>query len=293
MAKEGLKFSIKGRPKSIASIWNKMQKQKVSFEDIYDIFAIRIVLDTKPEQEKSDAWRTYSVVTDFYPPNPDRLRDWISIPKANGYESLHTTVMSPTGKWVEVQIRSERMDEIAEKGYAAHWRYKGQHADSRLDQWIGQIREVIEGGEDSALEFVDELKLDLFNEEVYVFTPNGDLIVLAKGATALDFAFRVHTQVGQKCIGAKVNKKLVPIGHVLQSGDQIEILTSRKQKPKEDWLQIVATASARSKIRASLRANRQKQAAEGKRHVAQAVQKARHRFHSGQPRGARARLKVD
>ena len=264
LTKEGLKFAIKGRPKSIASIWNKMQKQKVSFEDIYDIFAIRIVLDTKREQEKSDAWRTYSVVTDFYPPNPDRLRDWISIPKANGYESLHTTVMSPTGKWVEVQIRSERMDEIAEKGYAAHWRYKGQRADSRLDQWIGQIREVIEGGEDSALEFVDELKLDLFNEEVYVFTPNGDLIVLAKGATALDFAFRVHTQVGQKCIGAKVNKKLVPIGHVLQSGDQIEILTSRKQKPKEDWLQIVATASARSKIRASLRANRQKQAVEGK-----------------------------
>ena len=264
LVKEGLEFSIKGRPKSIASIWNKMQKQKVSFEDIYDIFAIRIVLDARPDQEKSDAWRTYSVVTDFYPPNPDRLRDWISIPKANGYESLHTTVMSPTGKWVEVQIRSERMDAIAEKGYAAHWRYKSQNADSRLDQWIGQIREVIEGGEDSALEFVDELKLDLFNEEVYVFTPKGDLIVLAKGATALDFAFRVHTQVGQKCIGAKVNKKLVPIGHVLESGDQIEILTSRKQKPKEDWLQIVATASARSKIRAALRANRQKRAADGK-----------------------------
>ena len=262
--KEGLKFSIKGRPKSIASIWNKMQKQRVSFEDIYDIFAIRIILDTPPEQEKSDAWRTYSVVTDFYPPNPDRLRDWISIPKANGYESLHTTVMSPTGKWVEVQIRSERMDELAEKGYAAHWRYKGQRADSRLDQWIGQIREVIEGGEDSALEFVDELKLDLFNEEVYVFTPNGDLIVLGKGATALDFAFRVHTQVGQKCIGAKVNKKLVPIGHVLQSGDQVEILTSRKQKPKEDWVNMVATASARSKIRAALREDRQKLAAEGK-----------------------------
>ena len=264
LTKEGLAFAIKGRPKSIASIWNKMQKQKVSFEDIYDIFAIRIVLDTKPEQEKSDAWRTYSVVTDFYPPNPDRLRDWISIPKANGYESLHTTVMSPTGKWVEVQIRSERMDEIAEKGYAAHWRYKGQRADSRLDQWIGQIREVIEGGEDSALEFVDELKLDLFNEEVYVFTPNGDLIVLGKGATALDFAFRVHTQVGQKCIGAKVNKKLVPIGYELQSGDQIEILTSRKQKPKEDWLNMVETASARSKIRAALRADRQKLAQEGK-----------------------------
>ena len=264
LTKEGLKFAIKGRPKSIASIWNKMQKQKVSFEDIYDIFAIRIVLDTKAEQEKSDAWRTYSVVTDFYPPNPDRLRDWISIPKANGYESLHTTVMSPTGKWVEVQIRSDRMEEIAEKGYAAHWRYKGQRGDSRLDEWIGQIREVIEGGEDSALEFVDELKLDLFNEEVYVFTPNGDLIVIGKGATALDFAFRVHSQVGQKCIGAKVNKKLVPIGHVLQSGDQVEILTSRKQKPKEDWVNMVATASARSKIRASLRADRQKLAAEGK-----------------------------
>ncbi len=264
LQKEGLKFEIKGRPKSIASIWAKMQKQRVSFEDIYDIFAIRIILNTPPEQEKSDAWRTYSVVTDFYPPNPDRLRDWISIPKANGYESLHTTVMSPTGKWVEVQIRSERMDELAEKGYAAHWRYKGQRADNRLDQWIGQIREVIEGGEDSALEFVDELKLDLFNEEVYVFTPNGDLIVLGKGATALDFAFRVHTQVGQKCIGAKVNKKLVPIGHVLQSGDQVEILTSRKQKPKEDWVNMVATASARSKIRAALREDRQKLAAEGK-----------------------------
>jgi len=293
LAKEGLEFSIKGRPKSIASIWNKMQKQKVSFEDIYDIFAIRIVLDAKPDQEKSDAWRTYSVVTDFYPPNPDRLRDWISIPKANGYESLHTTVMSPTGKWVEVQIRSERMDEIAEKGYAAHWRYKGQNADSRLDQWIGQIREVIEGGEDSALEFVDELKLDLFNEEVYVFTPNGDLIVLAKGATALDFAFRVHTQVGQKCIGAKVNKKLVPIGHVLQSGDQIEILTSRKQKPKEDWLQIVATASARSKIRASLRANRQKQAAEGKDTLRKRFKKLGIDFIQANLEELALRLKVD
>ena len=293
LTKEGLKFAIKGRPKSIASIWNKMQKQKVSFEDIYDIFAIRIILDTSREQEKSDAWRTYSVVTDFYPPNPDRLRDWISIPKANGYESLHTTVMSPTGKWVEVQIRSERMDEIAEKGYAAHWRYKGQQGDSRLDEWIGQIREVIEGGEDSALEFVDELKLDLFNEEVYVFTPNGDLIVIGKGATALDFAFRVHSQVGQKCIGAKVNKKLVPIGHVLQSGDQVEILTSRKQKPKEDWVNMVATASARSKIRASLRADRQKMAAEGKEKLRKMFKKLHIDFIQGNIEELAHRMRVN
>ena len=293
LAKEGLEFSIKGRPKSIASIWNKMQKQKVSFEDIYDIFAIRIVLDAKPDQEKSDAWRTYSVVTDFYPPNPDRLRDWISIPKANGYESLHTTVMSPTGKWVEVQIRSERMDEIAEKGYAAHWRYKGQNADSRLDQWIGQIREVIEGGEDSALEFVDELKLDLFNEEVYVFTPNGDLIVLGQGSNRAGLCVssahpgrsEVHWRESQQEAGAHWS--------CLQSGDQIEILTSRKQKPKEDWLQIVATASARSKIRASLRANRQKQAAEGKDTLRKRFKKLGIDFIQANLEELALRLKVD
>lgn len=261
---EGIKFEIKGRPKSIASIREKMIAQSVAFEDIYDIFAIRIILDTPVNQEKADAWKTYSIVTDFYQPNPDRLRDWISIPKANGYESLHTTVMSPTGKWVEVQIRSRRMDEIAEKGYAAHWRYKGQNEDSRLDVWIGQIREVIESGQDSALEFVDELKLDLFNDEVYIFTPNGDLVVLAQGGTALDFAFRVHSQVGTHCIGAKVNKKLVPIGHVLQSGDQVEILTSRKQRPRESWLNMVVTASARAKIRSALKADSRKLAAQGK-----------------------------
>ena len=264
LTREGIQFEIKGRPKSIASIREKMLAQNVTFEDIYDIFAIRIVLDTPLNQEKAEAWKTYSIVTDFYQPNPDRLRDWISIPKANGYESLHTTVMSPTGKWVEVQIRSRRMDEIAEKGYAAHWRYKGQRADSRLDQWVGQIREVIESGQDSALEFVDELKLDLFDDEVYIFTPNGDLVVLAKGGTALDFAFRVHSQVGTHCIGAKVNKKLVPIGHVLQSGDQVEILTSRKQRPRESWLNMVVTASARAKIRGAMKADSRKLAADGK-----------------------------
>ena len=271
-----------------------MQKQKVSFEDIYDIFAIRIVLDTKPEQEKSDAWRTYSVVTDFYPPNPDRLRDWISIPKANGYESLHTTVMSPTGKWVEVQIRSERMDEIAEKGYAAHWRYKGQHADSRLDQWIGQIREVIEGGEDSALEFVDELKLDLFNEEVYVFTPNGDLIVLAKGATALGLSrFACTPRWARSALAPKSTRSSCPSVMCLQSGDQIEILTSRKQKPKEDWLQMVARLPRGPKSGRSLRANRQKLAAEGKDTLRKRFKKLGIDFIQANLEELATRLKVD
>lgn len=269
----GMTYEIRSRTKSIFSIWQKMQKQRVTFEEVYDVFAIRIILDTPYEREKADAWRTYSIVTDYYQPSPDRLRDWISLPKANGYESLHTTVMSPTGKWVEVQIRSRRMDEVAEKGLAAHWRYKNgapvpetaaPSAEKRLDGWLDSIREILESGEEDALQFIDEFKLNLYSDEIYVFTPHGDLFTLPKGATTLDFAFRVHTHVGMRCIGAKVNHRLVPLSHVLASGDQVEVITSRKQSPKEDWLGYVVTASARSKIRHALRESERSTAEEGK-----------------------------
>lgn len=264
--KAGLKYEIKSRTKSIYSIWNKIVKKGVPFEEIYDVFAIRIILDTQSETEKSDCWRVYSIVTDFYQPSPERLRDWISIPKSSGYESLHTTVMSPTGKWVEVQIRSVRMDEIAEKGFAAHWKYKdaAESPESKLDRWLSQVRDVLESPEDNAIDFIDNFKLSLFSEEIYVFTPNGDLKTLPVGATALDFAFHIHSQIGSQCIGAKVNYKLVPLSHKLRSGDQVEILTSKKQHPKEDWLNIVVTASARHKIRDALREEKKLIAEEGK-----------------------------
>ncbi len=263
---EDISFEIKGRTKSVYSIWNKMQKKRVAFEDIYDVFAIRITIDVPIEMEKAEAWRVYSIVTDFYQPNPDRLRDWISIPKANGYESLHTTVMSPTGKWVEVQIRSKRMDSVAEKGFAAHWRYKdgSSSGENNLDRWLAQIREVLESTDGDALSFIDDFKLNLFSEEVYIFTPNGDLRTLPKGATALDFAFSIHSAVGAQCIGAKVNQRLVPLSHQLKSGDQVEVITSKKQRPKEDWLSYVITARARQKIKQSLKEERKKIAAEGK-----------------------------
>ncbi|MEO0405051.1 MAG: RelA/SpoT family protein, partial [Bacteroidota bacterium] len=261
----GFNYEIKGRTKSVFSIWNKMQKKLVQFEDIYDVFAIRIIIDTPLDLEKAEAWKVYSIVTDFYQPNPDRLRDWISMPKANGYESLHTTVMSPTGKWVEVQIRSKRMDEVAEKGYAAHWKYKGgSNADSNLDNWLNQIREVLESGEDDALTFIDDFKLNLFAEEIYVFTPDGDLKTLPKGATTLDFAYSIHTDVGSRCIGAKVNHKLVPLSHQLDSGDQVEIVTSKKQTPKDDWLTYVVTGRARTKIKQALKEEKRKIATDGK-----------------------------
>ncbi|MFM7233240.1 MAG: RelA/SpoT family protein [Flavobacteriales bacterium] len=264
--KAGLKYEIKSRTKSIYSIWNKIVTKGVPFEEIYDVFAIRIILDTESETEKSDCWRVYSIVTDFYQPSPERLRDWISIPKSSGYESLHTTVMSPTGKWVEVQIRSVRMDEIAEKGFAAHWKYKdaAESPESKLDRWLSQVRDVLENPEDNAIDFIDNFKLSLFSEEIYVFTPNGDLKTLPVGATALDFAFHIHSQIGSQCIGAKVNYKLVPLSHRLRSGDQVEILTSKKQHPKEDWLNIVVTASARHKIRDALREEKKLIAEEGK-----------------------------
>ena len=266
LVEQGFKFTIFGRPKSIFSIYNKTKTKRVAFEEIYDLFAIRIVIDTPLEQEKSDCWKVYSIITDFYHPSPERLRDWISTPKSNGYESLHTTVMGPEGKWVEVQIRTVRMDELAEKGYAAHWKYKDSAADkeSNLENWLQRIREMLENPDPNALEFMDDFKLNLFSDELFAFTPKGDMKTLPVGATALDFAFEIHTKVGEQCIGAKVNFKLVPLSYEIKSGDQIEILTSNKQTPKEDWLGYVITAKAKSKIKSSLKDQRKKIAEEGR-----------------------------
>ena len=264
LEEQGLHAKIIGRPKSIYSIHNKIKNKGVPFEEIYDIFAIRIIIDTPIEREKADCWRVYSIVTDFYHPSPDRLRDWISTPKANGYESLHTTVMGPEGKWVEVQIRTERMDELAEKGYAAHWKYKDSANETQLDDWIRKIREVLESPEENALEFLDDFKLNLFAEEIFAFTPKGEMKTLPVNATALDFAFEIHTQVGEKCIGAKVNHKLVPLSYKLKSGDQVEVLTSNKQTPKEDWLGYVVTARAKAKIKLALKEEKRKVAEDGR-----------------------------
>lgn len=263
--KEKFKYTIKSRTKSVNSIWKKVHQKNVPFDEIYDLFALRIILESDPEKEKSDCWRVYSIVTDFYQPNPDRLRDWISTPKGNGYESLHTTVMSPTGKWVEVQIRTRRMDEIAERGYAAHWKYKGDNSsESGLDMWLNNIRELLENPQSNALDFIDEFKLNLFSEEIFVFTPKGELRSLPSGATALDFAFDIHSKIGEQCIGAKVNNKLVPLSHNLKSGDQIEVITSKKQRPKEDWLKFVFTAKAKQKIKDALKEEKKAIAREGK-----------------------------
>lgn len=261
---KGFKYELKGRPKSIYSIWNKMNKKGIPYEEVYDLFAIRIILDSLPENEKSDCWQVYSIVTDFYQPNIERLRDWISAPKANGYESLHTTVMSPTGKWVEVQIRTKRMDEIAEMGFAAHWKYKEGSAESQYDKWINQIRELIENNDANALDLVDDFKLDLFSDEIYVFTPEGEMKNLPFGASALDFAFSIHTEIGARCIGAKVNNKLIPLSGPLKSGDQVEILTSKNQKPKEEWLNFVKTHRAKSSIKSSLKEEKRELAIIGK-----------------------------
>ncbi|QJD80417.1 RelA/SpoT family protein [Spirosoma rhododendri] len=255
LAETGIQYVVKGRPKSIYSIWNKLSKSKKPFEEIYDLFAVRIILNVPPEQEKAACWRAYSIVTDHYKPNPDRLKDWISTPRTNGYESLHTTVMSKSGQWVEVQIRTERMNEIAEKGYAAHWKYKGNDTQTGagIETWISQVRDMIEsagsGDKKAAIEFVDDFRSNLYSEEVFVFTPKGDLKVLQRGATALDFAFDIHTQVGAHCMAAKVNNTLVPLSYVLQNGDQMEVITSNRQKPSEDWLRFVVTSKAKTKIK--------------------------------------------
>ncbi len=262
---EGYIFDVKVRTKSVSSIWRKMQTKEIPFEEVYDLFAIRIIVDTPVELEKPDCWRIYSIVTDFYQPSPERLRDWISTPRANGYESLHTTVMSPQGKWVEVQIRSKRMDEIAEKGLAAHYKYKEDKSeDSKFDRWIAEIRELMENPELSAMDFVNEFKMNLFSEEIYVFTPKGELRVLPTGATILDFAYDIHTAIGDKCIGAKVNTKLVPLSYQLLNGDQVEIITSAKQKPSDEWLRFVTSARAKQKIKTSLNDERKTIALDGK-----------------------------
>lgn len=262
---QGLVADVYGRPKSIHSIWSKMRKKNIPFDEVYDLFAIRIILNSKPEHEKADCWKAYSIVTDLYHPNPDRLRDWISSPRANGYESLHTTVMGPRGQWVEVQIRTNRMNEIAEKGFAAHWKYKEEpNSDSGLDQWIHKVRELLSNPEANALDFLDDFKMNLFSDEIFIFTPKGALIQLPVNATALDFAFEIHTDIGASCIGAKVNHKLVPLSHKLQNGDQVEIITSGKQSPKEDWLNFVVTAKAKSKIKSSLKEEKRKIAEQGK-----------------------------
>ncbi|ULQ52573.1 RelA/SpoT family protein [Flavihumibacter fluvii] len=265
MEKAEFNFEIYGRPKSIHSIWNKMKKKGVSFEEVYDLFAIRVILNSPPEREKEDCWKVYSMITDEYTPSPERLRDWLSNPKSNGYEALHTTVMGPQGKWVEVQIRTKRMNEIAEKGLAAHWKYKEGAADeSRFDKWFHQIREVLANQDTDSVDFLQDFKTSFLAEEIYVYTPKGDVKMLPVGSTSLDFAFAIHSAVGARCIGAKVNHKLVPLSHKLRSGDQIEIITSNKQKPNEDWLNFVVTAKAKSKIKDALKEEKRKIAEDGK-----------------------------
>ncbi|MCM0717573.1 bifunctional (p)ppGpp synthetase/guanosine-3',5'-bis(diphosphate) 3'-pyrophosphohydrolase [Parabacteroides sp. AM58-2XD] len=249
----GLQFDIKGRTKSIHSINNKLKKQKIEFEGIYDLFAIRVVLDTPLEKERSECWQVYSIITDMYQPNPNRMKDWISIPKTNGYESLHITVMGPQNKWVEVQIRTRRMDEIAERGLAAHWKYKGVKAESGLDEFLNTVRAALEEKENNPLDLMQDFKMDLYKDEIYVFTPTGELIKLAKGATVLDFAFAIHSKLGCKCVSAKVNEKNVPIKYVLNNGDTVSVITSPAQTPKRDWLNIVITSKARVKIKQALR----------------------------------------
>lgn len=264
MKEVGYDFEIKGRTKSIHSIYNKIKKQDTAFENIYDLFAIRIIFDTPLQKEKSACWQSYSIVTDMYQPNPKRLRDWLSIPKSNGYESLHTTVMGPQGKWVEVQIRTKRMDEIAEKGLAAHWKYKGIKGETATDEWLKNLREILENPDLNAIDFMDEFKLNLYDKEVFVFTPNGDLHKLPKGATVLDFAFSIHTNLGTQCVGAKINRKHVQIKQQLNNGEQVEILTSPTQKPNTAWLNMVVTTKAKNKIRQTLKEIQYKDAEVGR-----------------------------
>lgn len=248
---DGYKFHMKGRTKSIHSIWQKMKKQKCEFEGIYDLFAIRIIIDAPLELEKIQCWHVFALITNMYQPNPKRLRDWLSVPKSNGYESLHITVKGPENKWVEVQIRTERMDEVAERGLAAHWRYKGIKSEGGMDEWLTSIRRALENNDD--MQVIDQFKMDLYEDEIYVFTPKGDLMKFPKGATVLDFAYRIHSNIGNHCVGAKINGKVVTFRHILKSGDQIEAMTSTIQKPKQDWLNIVKTSRAKAKIRLALK----------------------------------------
>lgn len=261
---QGFDYEIKGRPKSVFSIHQKMKKQNVDFEEVYDLFAIRIILNSKPKNEKADCWRAYSIITDSFQPNPQRLRDWISVPKSNGYESLHTTVVGPDKKWVEVQIRTQRMDEIAEKGYAAHWKYKGVKDDKGVSNWLQKIRELLENNETSSSEVIDNFKLNLYNKEIFVFTPKGDLKKFPLNATILDFAYDIHSDIGEQCIGGRINNKNVQLKQKLNNGDQVEVITSKNQKPKIDWLNFVVTSKAKSKIRQFLHDEEYKYAKTGK-----------------------------
>ncbi|MFW6310404.1 MAG: RelA/SpoT family protein, partial [Prolixibacteraceae bacterium] len=249
LERKGFNFSMKARTKSLYSIWNKMQKKKVSFDEVMDLFAIRVILDSTPEDEKSDCWTVYSIVTEEYQANPERMRDWITIPKSNGYESLHATVMGPQGKWVEVQIRTKRMDEIAEKGLAAHWRYKGGKESSGFDNWLGGIREILENPDISVVDFIDQFRMNIYSDEIFVFTPKGDLKKLPAGATLLDFAYEIHSDIGDKCVGGNVNGKKVTLKYKLKNGDQISIDTANSQKPKIDWLDIVQTTKAKNRVK--------------------------------------------
>lgn len=261
----GNEYRVLYRPKSISSIANKIRTKKVSFEQIYDLFAVRVILDVEPEKEKTACWAIYSIITDIYKPIPERLKDWITTPKGNGYESLHTTVVGPSGKYVEVQVRTERMDEIAERGFAAHWKYKGiKSNNSVFDVWLDNVRDILDTSNSDALEFLNDFKTNLFNEEVYVFTPKGDMRILPKGATALDFAFDIHSEVGYHATALKVNNKLVPMGYKLQNGDQVSVTTNKNQKPTEDWLKIVVTGKARAKIRNAMKEERRKKGEFGK-----------------------------
>ncbi|MDE6012187.1 MAG: HD domain-containing protein, partial [Prevotella sp.] len=255
----GLKFHMKGRTKSIHSIWQKMKKQKCEFEGVYDLFAIRIIIDCPVEKEKQQCWQTFAIITDMYTSNPKRMRDWLTVPKSNGYESLHITVLGPENKWVEVQIRTERMDEVAERGVAAHWRYKGVKAEGGgMDEWLNSIRQMLENA-DNGLEAMDTFRNELKDEEIYVFTPKGDLMRFPTGATVLDMAYYIHSKVGSTCTGARINNKAVTFRQELRSGDQVEILTSASQHPKQEWLNIVKTAHAKSKIRQAVKESKQKQ----------------------------------
>ena len=259
LTEAGLRFHMKGRTKSIHSIWQKMKKQKCPFEGVYDLFAIRIIIDCPYEKEKQSCWQTFAIITDMYTSNPKRMRDWLSVPKSNGYESLHITVLGPENKWVEVQIRTERMDEIAERGVAAHWRYKGVKSEGSMDEWLTTIRQMLENATEG-MEAMDQFKMELQDEEVYVFTPKGDLLKFPKGATVLDMAYHIHSKVGSSCTGARINNKVTTFRHILQSGDQVEILTSSTQKPKQEWISIVKTSRAKAKIKLALRETQQKEA---------------------------------
>lgn len=264
----GVKFKVKWRTKTIASILNKMRKKQVEFEEIYDIFAVRFILESSGAEEKADCWRAYSIVADKYTPNPQRLRDWISVPKSNGYESLQTTVLGPKNRWVEVQIRTERMDEVAEKGFAAHWKYKGGSSDKAIEEWLTELREILESSDVGAVDMLDDIKINLQDKEVHVFTPAGDLKTLPAGATLLDFAYAIHTGVGSRCVGGKVNQRNETLRYVLKNGDQVAILTSNNQQPSADWLNIAITSKARNKIRQFLTEHSRAQATLGKEMLA-------------------------